>query len=287
DPRTRFIALLGAFKEGANTEPVPAILLAEKTHFVEDRLPKLSNSFSELKSLGDNDIYRWLLGWNDEQQDRPADVKLTLISPATETHIRKYSPQKLKVIVETPEMYRQVVLPYIQSFPPERIQWVYNILDHITESDTIVYEDASDEQGFVIVPDLKWDKTTISSLYLQCITRNRSLRSLRDLRPAHLPMLTQILSHGQRIAREKYGVPHGEIRMFVHYQPSYYHFHVHIVHLSSQVAQGGTAQLHLLEDVIDNLRLHGDKEYYQNRTLTYLLGEQHGLFADLYARNAS
>ena len=32
-------------------------------------------------------------------------------------------------IQETPELYRDVTLPYIESFPPSRIQWVYNILD--------------------------------------------------------------------------------------------------------------------------------------------------------------
>lgn len=31
-------------------------------------------------------------------------------------------------VQETPEMYSQVTLPYIQSIPESHIQWVYNIL---------------------------------------------------------------------------------------------------------------------------------------------------------------
>ena len=31
---------------------------------------------------------------------------------------------------------------------------VYNILAHVTESETIVYEDTDPETGFILVPDL-------------------------------------------------------------------------------------------------------------------------------------
>ena len=30
---------------------------------------------------------------------------------------------------ETPEMYREVTRPYIESIPTSHIQWVFNILD--------------------------------------------------------------------------------------------------------------------------------------------------------------
>lgn len=32
-------------------------------------------------------------------------------------------------IRETPELYREVTLPYIQRFSASRIKWVHNILD--------------------------------------------------------------------------------------------------------------------------------------------------------------
>lgn len=38
-------------------------------------------------------------------------------------HIRKHSPQTISTIKETPEVYQEVVLPYILSFPPERLSW--------------------------------------------------------------------------------------------------------------------------------------------------------------------
>ena len=51
------------------------------------------------------------------------DVVIKVIYPATETHIKKYTAQERKMVVETPEKYEKVVLPYIQSFPPSRIEW--------------------------------------------------------------------------------------------------------------------------------------------------------------------
>ncbi len=32
-------------------------------------------------------------------------------------------------VQETPELYKAVVLPHIESFPASRLQWVYNILE--------------------------------------------------------------------------------------------------------------------------------------------------------------
>jgi len=48
---------------------------------------------------------------------------IKVICPATETHIKKYTAQERKLVVETPEKYEKVVVPYIESFPPSRIEW--------------------------------------------------------------------------------------------------------------------------------------------------------------------
>ncbi len=42
-----------------------------------------SSTFFKLSSLGQNDIYHWLLGWTAAAEGSPADVKLSLIRPAT------------------------------------------------------------------------------------------------------------------------------------------------------------------------------------------------------------
>lgn len=251
DPKQKSAILLGTLSSAA--EASQAILIIEKTHFSDRFYSQISagqvsdlpqadarteaqtvpqtDVFSCVKSLGQNDIYTWLLAWLNQKQNgelADADVKLSLICPATQTHIDKYSAQRKVMLSETPEMYARKVLPWIDSFPPSRIQWVYNILEHKKEANTILYENPDTEKGFIIVPDLKWDQKTASSLYIQAIVHDRSLRNLRDLTEAHIGLLLSIRDEASRVAFERFGLEgrtrgtaEGNVRCFLHYQPSY------------------------------------------------------------------
>jgi m7GpppX diphosphatase len=72
---------------------------------------------------------------------------------------------------------------------------------------------------------MKWDLHTISSLYLIAIVRDKSLRSLRDLRASkelgHIPLLKAIRDEALAVAQDKWGIEKGGLRMYMHYQPSY------------------------------------------------------------------
>jgi m7GpppX diphosphatase len=94
---------------------------------------------------------------------------------------------------------------------------VDDILSRKSEAEKILYDDFD----FVILPDMKWDLMTLSTLYLVAIVRDRTVKSLRDLRKRHLVMLKRIQVEATRIAREKWGMRRGELILFVHYQPSY------------------------------------------------------------------
>ena len=213
-------------------EPVPK--KAKVTNeMIEDVLKKGRNIvFDAVTDLSQNDIYTWLMAWSHRPGFGPvtqsdADAKLTLIRPATQTHIDKYSAQRKVMVYETPEMYAQKVLPWIESFPPSRIQWVYNILEHKKEAESILFEDPDPTNGFIIVPDLKWDQKTTSSLYIQAIVHNRELRSLRDLTKEHVEMLERVKREASKVALDKFGLTgrdgsaEGNVRCFLHYHPSY------------------------------------------------------------------
>lgn len=58
------------------------------------------------------------------------------------------------MIAETPEIYNELVLPYIHEMVGDRLTWVYNILDHKAETDRILYEDQDPVNGFILLPDL-------------------------------------------------------------------------------------------------------------------------------------
>ena len=150
------------------------------------------------------------------------DVKVYLIYPATDLHIRKYTVQPRVLVRETPDLYSSVTLPYIKSIPDKRTAWVQNILDGLKEQDSVVLADSDPLNGFVLVPDSKWDRRRMEELYLQVLCRNPAIGSLRDLRAEHLPLLKGIREKvGIRIEELYEGVKREHLRMFIHYQPSY------------------------------------------------------------------
>ena len=69
-------------------------------------------------------------------------------------------------------------------------------MDKKTESERIVYEDPDPQNGFILLPDMKWDGKTIESLYLVAIVHKHGIKSLRDLDESHLPLLRNILKKG-------------------------------------------------------------------------------------------
>ena len=98
---------------------------------------------------------------------------------------------------------------------------VYNILNHVTETEHILFEDPSPSTGYILLPDAKWDRKTLSSLYLVAIAHSSEIKSIRDLRKAHIPMLRSIKSEATKVAQDKWGLEPGRLRMYIHYQPSY------------------------------------------------------------------
>lgn len=76
------------------------------------------------------------------------------------------------------------------------MQWVYNILEHKQEHERIVFEDDDAKTGFVLLPDLKWNGKQTEDLYLLAIVHPKGIKSLRDLRENHLPLLKNILDKG-------------------------------------------------------------------------------------------
>ncbi|KIK26397.1 hypothetical protein PISMIDRAFT_676236 [Pisolithus microcarpus 441] len=262
---------------------LPAILRLERTPFPLTLPQEFSSGVLEqAKSLGNTDIYTWMNGWLKRRDDLP-DLKISVICPATEVHIRKYSKQDILMVHETPELYEKVVKPYIEAFPPSRTQWVRNILDGTSEAHSLLH--STDE--LLILPDMKWDPTTspLTALYLLALVRDPSIRSMRDLRGGengHLPLLKAIRDAAHSVVDRKYGLARGSVRLYVHYQPSYYHFHVHIVHASQSGIMGMTVgQAHLLDDIISLLTVAPD--ILSSLTLTYGLGSQHGLYEPMLA----
>lgn len=152
---------------------------------------------------------------------------------------------------------------------------MHNILEHKTEKERIVLEDPCPTNGFILLPDMKWDGKTVETLYLLGIVHAKEITSMRDLNASHIAMLENMQQKTYQVIEAKYKVQRGKIRAYLHYMPSFYHLHVHFTHINFQVP-GHPERNHLLSHVIENLKL--DANYYQKVSLQCVLKHNDALF---------
>ncbi|KAK0406156.1 hypothetical protein QR680_018399 [Steinernema hermaphroditum] len=246
-------------KEGKN-----AILICDKQPFAESAAEAESwIRGSKMNLLVENDIY------GNYEQEIPAHlngVKTTLIYPATEKHILKYRAQDRYLIAETGDDYDKITLPHILESNLS-VQWVYNCLDHKSEQDRLIFEDPDEHSGFQLYPDLKWNGETMENLYCQALVRRRGIKSVRDLTADDIPLLENVLEKSKKAIRERYGVNPAQIKAYFHYQPSFYHLHMHLVKVNYD-APGGSMYAIPVEVALGNLRIASD--YYKRATLPFM-----------------
>ncbi|XP_042199752.1 m7GpppX diphosphatase [Callorhinchus milii] len=249
--------------DGAEAKDV--VIILEKTPFQTETLSLLLNKDADLRLHVKNDIYSTYSLYPPPTLN---EIKTTVVYPATEKHITKYLRQEVYLVHESEDDYKTITAPYLES-KAFSIQWVYNILEKKAEADQIVYENPDAQNGFLLIPDLKWNQKQLDDLYLVAICHRRGIKSLRDLTSEHLPLLQNILQEGQEAISERYKVKGNQLRIYLHYQPSYYHLHVHFTALSYDAPGSSVEHAHLLSSVIENLQI--DPKYYQKHTLVFAL----------------
>jgi m7GpppX diphosphatase len=288
DQAGRRISLLGTI------DSQDALLIAERAAFdTSDTIMQcFSTSLQNIKNLGANDIYAWFLANSNpsavpSDTQPPPDFKINLIYPCTAKHIRKYSKQGLRIVHETPEIYAKYVRPYIAAQHEKgTLQWVYNILDGLKEQEDVIYKETSPSEGFLLLPDLNWDRKTLESLHLLGIVERRDIWSVRDLKKGMVGwvqhMREKMLDATVKLYPE---LDKDQLKLYVHYQPTYYHFHIHIVHVALEAGTTqATGKALGLENVIAQLdTMAGDESAsLADVSLSYHLGERSELWEKIY-----
>ncbi|KAL1587901.1 hypothetical protein WHR41_03381 [Cladosporium halotolerans] len=273
----------------------PALLLAERAAFSNDEsyLSSFSRLITHVKNLGANDIYHWYMANSlpdgTLDQPTPPDLKVNLIYPCKDSHIRKYSFQQARVVLETPEVYAKYVRPYMQSYREEgKLNWVFNILEGRKEQENVLYrsKEADPKDDFLLLPDLNWDRTTIGGLHLLALVERRDILSVRDLKKKDVPWLRHLRSTLTKAVEGLYeGVENDMLKFYIHYQPTYYHFHIHVVHVNlDPSATQAVGKALALDNVISQLDTMGggDEASMADVELSYTLGEASELWTKIF-----
>lgn len=170
-----------------------------------------------------------------------------------------------------------------------RLNWVFNIIEGRKEQEDVIYRTPygdDPEEGFLLLPDLNWDRKTIDALHLLGLVERRDIWSLRDLRRKHIPWLRHMRSKFLEATTRVYQtVEEDQLKLYVHYQPTYYHFHIHIVHVQLEAgATQATGKAVGLESIIEQLEvMQGDDEAGMDAvSLGYTLGEASELWTEIF-----
>ena len=132
-----------------------------------------------------------------------------VIHPAEAKHIEKYSEQKQVLVLETSKMYEEVTKPHILgagqfsvqvnklwvffSFFSIALQWIQNVLDGVSERErVIVRKEKPETQAFVLVRNLTFEGDEPEEIDYDCIVKDSSLRSIRDLKVEHMDLLRAV-----------------------------------------------------------------------------------------------
>ena len=219
-----------------------------------------------------------------------ATYDLEAVWPAPERLVQRKRPAEICVVEETAEAYDRVVRPFAEA-QAAKIGWIDAVCALEKERERNLH--ACD--AFVVNVDTKWsthgpfddDRATwrgadwTRDLYLLAISKDASLKSMRDLRgPDGAGLCRAMRAALLRCAADVYGVPATKLRVFFHYQPQFYRLHAHCTRAEHTNPGCECDRAHLLTTVAANLDLAPD--YYARAPLTYKLrvGEKlHGLLS--------
>lgn len=124
------------------------------------------------------------------------------------------------MVTETAEIYRTHVRPYMQAKREEgHLDWVFNILEGRTEQEDVILRDEGHgpEDGFLMLPDLNWDRKSMGSLHLLALVQRRDIWSLRDLKKSFVPWLKYLRERVLEATVSMYpGLEEDQIKLYVH-----------------------------------------------------------------------
>jgi m7GpppX diphosphatase len=162
-----------------------------------------------------------------------------------------------KIILESYEDYQLLNVHNTDK------NWIYNIIDHISESENIIYEN----DNLIFIPDYKWDNN-IKNLHILGIFKNKNLNSIRDLNKDHIKILEECIIDGKKIIKEKYDIDN--LIIYFHYRPSVWQLHIHFMNIDTDNMNSLVLpRAHLVSNIIQNLKY--DTNYYKNANLEVLI----------------
>lgn len=212
------------------------------------------------------------------------DIPIKIVNKVLEQQNDTYYKYKANCLVETTIIESIVEKPKLNNLKIESYddyiklnvegidkQWIYNIIDHLSESDDILFEN----NNIIIIPDYKWsgaksalraEEKNLDSFHVLCIFKDKSLFSIRELNQNHIPLLEEAIKFGCHTINEKYGINKKNLIIYFHYHPSVWQLHLHYMILNNDnTSSYSLPRAHSINSVIQNIKMNSD--YYKKTEL--------------------
>ena len=163
------------------------------------------------------------------------DAIVEIVHPADDRDTLKRKAVELARRIETPELYASVTEPRLIAKAAQKDVWVANIIEGRKEQEHVVAELGCDQ--ILVVKDYKWqDTSNADQLYYLVLFKDLLVRSLRDLRGCkHLKALRRIRDEVVAGLAAKHEVAAEQLIAYVHYHPTLWYFHVHMLELHGEL----------------------------------------------------
>lgn len=93
---------------------------------------------------------------------------------------------------------------------------MYNIIEGRMEQEDIFYREHG-EEGFLVMPDLNWDRKTIEALHMLAIVERRDIWSVRDLKKKHVVWLNHMRTKLVEAVVKLYpDIEEDQLKLYIH-----------------------------------------------------------------------
>jgi len=142
-------------------------------------------------------------------------------------------------------------------------KWIYDIIDKNKDANLskLLYEN----KNFVLVMKKYMSPNKLSTFHLLAFVKDKKIKSIRDLKIEHIPLLKEIVKKSKEYIKRNYKIESNEIETNFHYRPTTLLLHIHFELVNNKKLRKPILE-HSVHSVIQNLSV--DPYYYKKNIET-------------------
>ena len=153
---------------------------------------------------------------------------------------------------------KEIKLDFSKINIKKNCKWIYDIIDKNKDANLskLLYEN----ENFVLIMRRRMIPHKISTFHLLAFPKNKKIKSIRDLKADHIPLLKEMVKKSKEYIKKNYNFEKDEIEANFHYPPTVFLLHIHFELINNKKLKKTLIE-HSVNSVIKNLRI--DPNYYK------------------------